>query len=233
MKKIQLICVGYAGSVASNFNLLLPYFDEKIDFLPVEYRGRGSRSKESKYDDNDDMVRDVAMRIKALRNIELPYAILGYSMGAQVVYELFAQGLLTEPPICTFLAAHEPPDVDCFGKSIDLDDEQKFLENMKVYGGLDERLLKDARFASIYGSRMKDDFKLLHEYQFSGTYHYFLSRAVMLYCEKDTPYEKVQGWKRFAEEIVFYELGENHFFFKSHPKEFCNILEKEIEIQGR
>jgi len=233
MKQLQLICVGYAGSVAANFNMLSPYFDETIDFVTVEYRGRGSRSKESKYVDNNDMVQDVAEQVKGLRNREIPYAILGYSMGAQVVYELFAQGLLTEPPTCTFLAAHEPPDVDCFGKSIDLEDEQGFLKQLRVYGGLDERLLKDARFAAIYGARMKDDFKLLHEYRFNGEYHKMLSKTVMIYCEQDTPYEKVQGWKQFAEDIMFYELGENHFFFKSHPEEFCSIISKEIKNQGR
>jgi len=228
MKNLQLICVGYAGSVASNFNILLPYFEENIEFVTVEYKGRGTRAKETKYTDTSDLVYDVAQQVKLLRNTEVPYAILGYSMGAQVVYEMYAQGLLDEKPICTFVAAHEPPDIECAGKHVNLEDEAVFLEQLKVYGGMDERLLKDARFVKIYGSRMKDDFKLLQEYQFSGVYHKLLSRVVMLYCEKDTPYAKVQNWRNFSDDIMFYELGENHFFFKNHPEEFCNIISKEI-----
>lgn len=229
MKNIQLICVGYAGSVAANFNMLLPYFGEQMEFVTVEYKGRGTRIQEAKYADNTDLVQDVAQQVRLLRKKEIPYAILGYSMGAQVVYEMYAQGLLEEKPICTFVAAHEPPDIDCAGKHVNLDDEEVFLEQLKTYGGMDERLLKDPRFVKIYGTRMKDDFRLLQEYQFSGIYHKFLSRTVMLYCEKDTPYEKVQNWRNFSDEITFYELGENHFFFKNHPEEFCNIIRKEIK----
>ena len=40
-------------------------------------------------------------------------------MGAQVVYELFAQGLLEENPLCIFLAAHEPPDVPSYPAQTD------------------------------------------------------------------------------------------------------------------
>ena len=38
--EIQLICVGYAGSTAANFNLLAPYFAGEVLFSAVEYRGR-------------------------------------------------------------------------------------------------------------------------------------------------------------------------------------------------
>lgn len=229
MKKIQLICVGYAGSVAANFNLLASHMGEDISVSVVEYRGRGSRSKEAPYIDNDDIVADVAQQVELLRSKELPYAILGYSMGAQVVYEMFAQELLTEMPVCTFLAAHEPPDVDCFGKSINMDDDVAFLEHVKKYGGLDERLLQDARFASIFVSRMKQDFRLLKDYRFSGEYYKIPSNVAMLYCENDTPYEVIKGWQRFAEQkIKFHQMGHSHFFFRTHTEEFGEIVTTQI-----
>ena len=254
MEEVQLICVGYAGSTAANFNILLPHFAGKVCFSAVEYRGRGTRSRRREraglvnnvgnaagadtagneagagYADNADLVQDVAEQVKQLRKPELPYVILGYSMGAQVVYELFAQGLLTERPLCVFVAAHEPPDVPCAGKDIDLDDEEAFLERVKIYGGMDGRLLQDARFASIFLPRMRGDFRLLKEYVFSGVYHYFPARVVMLYCEEDTPYATVRGWQRFSErEVRFFPLGRSHFFFRTNAEEFCGIIMREIE----
>lgn len=228
MKKIQLICIGYAGSVAANFNFLAPFLGGDILLSMVEYRGRGSRSKESAYQDNDEVTVDVAVQIAAIREPELPYAVLGYSMGAQVVYEIFAQKLLEEMPVCIFLAAHEPPDVDCFGKGIDLEDDAAFLECIKTYGGMDERLLQDARFVSIFLPRMKADFALLKSYRFRGKYDKFPVKVVMMYCEADTPFEKVKGWGRFSDEIHFYEMGESHFFFKTHTEEFCKVIKSEI-----
>ena len=229
MKKVQLICIGYAGSVAANFNFLVPYFGENILLSIVEYRGRGRRSKESAYKDNNEMAADAAEQLIAIREPELPYAVLGYSMGAQVVYEIFAQKLIKEMPVCIFLAAHEPPDVDCFGKNIDLENDTAFLENIKAYGGMDERLLQDTRFASIFISRMKADFALLKSYQFRGEYDKFPAEVVMMYCETDTPFEKIQGWSRFSNVIRFYEMGQSHFFFKTHTEEFCKIIKSEIE----
>ena len=261
MEKVQLISVGYAGSTAANFNLLLPYFEGRILFSPVEYRGRGTRGRQGNcagdahrarkaegavierhaknaegagntgYADNTELVWDVADQVKKLRRPKLPYAVLGYSMGAQVVYEMFAQGLLAEKPLCIFIAAHEPPDVPCAGKDVDLCDEAAFLERVKRYGGRDSRLRQDARFAAMFRERMRADFRLLQEYAFSGEYRSFPSRAVVLYCEEDTPFEIVRGWQRFSEkEVRFFLLGSSHFFFRTHAEEFCGIIMKELEL---
>lgn len=229
MSKIQLIVVGYAGSEAYNFNSLIPHLGEDIILSVVEYQGRGTRRKEEFYKNCDEMVLDVAGQIVDLRMDGIPYAILGYSMGAQNVYELFARKLLTEVPVCTFVAAHEPPDVDCMGKQFSIDDDKEFMEHMKVYGGMDERLLQEPRFAGIYTPRMKADFRMLQDYRFNGEYHKFLSDLVVFYCEKDTPYSKTCGWSRFApNETKFYELGHSHFFFRTNTEEFCNIIKNTL-----
>ena len=229
MKTKKIICIGYAGSVAANFNFLEPYLDENIELSVVEYKGRGTRRNEPAYQSNKEMTEDVAEQINRLSASGLPYAILGYSMGVQVVYEVLTSGLLVKEPIGVFLAAHEPPDIDCFGKSVTLDNEEEFLAQIQRYGGLDERLLADKRFRDIFLSRLKVDYWLLKEYQFSGKYIKVKPPTVIFYCEEDTPYEKMQGWERFVEgQIKFYQMGEDHFFFKSHPKEFCDVICSEL-----
>lgn len=228
--KLQLICIGYAGSIAANFNFLIPYLGDEIELSVVEYKGRGTRRNESVYKDNEELVADVAEQIKGLRKDRLPYAILGYSMGVQVVYELFAKELLDEDPAGVFLAAHEPPDVDCFGKSVNLEEDDEFIALIQNYGGMDERLLADKRFREIYLSRLKGDYRLLKEYQFSGEYHKITVPMVVFYCENDTPYEKMKGWGRFsAGKIKFYRMGQDHFFFKSDTEEFCKVICEELD----
>lgn len=230
MDKIQLIIIGYAGCEASNFNILDSYLGTDVILSVIEYKGRGSRRRENYYENCNEMIKDVAEQIERVRMSEYSYAILGYSMGAQNVYELFANKLLKDKPVCILVAAHEPPDVPCKAKSFSLTDNKIFLEHVKVYGGMDERLLKDKRFAEIYISRMKADFKLLKEYCFSGEYHLFPSKLIVFYCEKDTPFNKMCGWKRFvSDEICYYELGNSHFFFRTDTEEFCEIIVQEIQ----
>lgn len=231
MKSVQLICVGYAGSVASAFNNMLKFLGDEIVLSTVEYRGRGKRSRETEYESNYDMETDVAEQIQKLRVPEMPYALLGYSMGSQVVYEIFAKGLLQEVPTCFFLASHEPPDVACYGKGVDIEDEDKFIRQIQRFGGIDTRLLEDERFRSIILSRMKSDYRMLKEYKFSGEYKKFPAKTVMCYSEKDIATEVIRGWERFADKkIVFYELGNSHFFYKTETKEWCNIIRKELGI---
>lgn len=227
--EIQLFCIGYAGSDATAFHILHEYLPESVLVSAVEYAGRGSRHKEAFYASNEEMENDVANQIREMRNPELPYAILGYSMGAQVVYEIFAKHLIEEQPVCIFLAAHEPPDVACKGKAINMDNDEEFFEQMKYYGGIDERLLKDKRFYAIFGARIKADFQLLQEYCFSGRYEKLPSKVVVMYCESDTPFSDMLGWSRFAkQEIEFHEMGENHFFYKTEIEKFCRIIEENL-----
>ena len=229
MNKTQLICIGYAGSVAANFNFLESYLDEHIELSVVEYKGRGTRRNETPYQNNKEMTEDVAEQINKLQSTGMPYAILGYSMGVQVVYEVLTSGLLTKEPMSVFLAAHEPPDIDCFGKSVTLEDDDLFLKQIQKYGGVDERLLADKRFRDIFLSRLKVDYRLLKEYQFSGKYMKIKLPTLIFYCEADTPYEKMQGWERFVEgQLSFYQMGQDHFFFKSYTKEFCDVICSEL-----
>lgn len=232
MEKIQLIVVGYAGSEASNFNNLFPFLEEKVILSVIEYKGRGKRRKEGFYQSCGEAVKDIAEQIGQIRMPEYSYAILGYSMGAQNVYELFATNMLKEKPICIFVAAHEPPDVACAAKRFRIEDDKEFVEHVKVYGGLDDRLLADARFAGIYMARMRADFKLLQEYCFDGIYHLFPARLAVFYCEQDTPFGVMRGWDRFTvKEPVFYELGYSHFFFRTNAEEFCKIILAELELE--
>ncbi len=231
---VQLIILGYAGSESANFNIMLPHLNSDIILSAVEYKGRGRRRKEAYYECCREMTEDIAEQIRKIRIYEYPYAILGYSMGAQNVYELFARGLVSEMPMCIFIAAHEPPDTACTGKNFFLHDNDRFLEDMKIYGGLDEQLLQDSRFAEIYMTRMRADFKMLWEYCFGGTYYRFHSKLIVFYCEQDTPFKLIHGWQNFsAKEIRFYELGYSHFFYKTDTEKFCGIIEKELQETER
>ena len=228
MRKTQLIVLGYAGSQASNFNNLSQYLDENIILSVIEYKGRGTRREEVFYENCIEMEKDIAEQIKKARIKEYPYAILGYSMGVQNVYELFAKKLLEECPIAIFVAAHEPPNVECAAKKISVNNDGTFQEYIKRYGGLDERLLCEPRFAEIYITRIYADFKLLKMYSFNGEYRCFPIKLNVLYCEADTPLETIKDWRLFATNVDFHELGHNHFFYKTDTKKFCDIIKNSI-----
>ena len=87
--------------------------EKAVEILPVllEYAGHGTRKTEPFYADFDEMTEDIAGQIREKRIPEYEFALLGYSMGSIVLYEILAKELLGEVPCHIFVAAHEAPDI--------------------------------------------------------------------------------------------------------------------------
>ena len=105
-------CIPYAGGTSASYNTLTQFLaEEPIDVIVLEYAGHGTRVKEPGYDSFDAMASDIFHMISKRRIKEIPYAILGYSMGSIVAYEILTKYIpSTDLPAHIFLAAHFPPD---------------------------------------------------------------------------------------------------------------------------
>lgn len=90
MKDIQLFCIPYAGGNASFFNNLKKYLEDFVEVYNLEYSGHGIRRREAFYHDFEELLIEVKEQIETHRKKDVPYAILGYSMGSLAAYELAA-----------------------------------------------------------------------------------------------------------------------------------------------
>lgn len=89
---LQLFCIPYAGGTSASYNTLTQFLaGEPIDVIALEYAGHGTRVKEPAYDSFDAMASDISNMISKRRIREIPYAILGYSMGSIVAYEILTK----------------------------------------------------------------------------------------------------------------------------------------------
>ena len=88
MKDIQLFCIPYAGGNASFFNNLKKYLEDSVEVYNLEYSGHGIRRREAFYHDFEELLIEVKEQIETHRKKDVPYAILGYSMGSLAAYEL-------------------------------------------------------------------------------------------------------------------------------------------------
>lgn len=118
MKDIQLFCIPYAGGNASFFNNLKKYLEDFVEVYNLEYSGHGIRRREAFYHDFEELLIEVKEQIETHRKKDVPYAILGYSMGSLAAYELAANYFMADLPKHIFLAAHEPPDLPFREKSM-------------------------------------------------------------------------------------------------------------------
>ena len=62
-KKIQLFCLPYAGGKAQVFTTIFDKLSPDIDFIAIEYAGKGSRSKEEYFSQYAEFIDDITNQI--------------------------------------------------------------------------------------------------------------------------------------------------------------------------
>lgn len=227
MNHTQFFCIPYAGGNASFFHNLSAELESELECYAIEYSGHGARRRESFYTNFEELLQEVSEQIKQQRRPETDYALLGYSLGSLVVYELAANYLETDLPKHIFLAAHEPPDLPFRGKKYALLDDEEFLDAMEHFGGIDRKMFENQRFLDIFLPPMRADYQYLHDYHWDKGHKKIPCDVTVFYSPEDTKAEDMLQWERHVEgNIQFFEYSGNHFFLKEHEKEIAkNILE--------
>ena len=166
-KKLQLFILPYAGGSNTSFRRLSALIDEWVEVITVEYPGRGTRAKEPYSTGFWDLFEDAANYIRKRRNANIPFCLMGYSMGSILVYELARYNI---PGILKhmFIAAEVSPRGRALElRQVDNPTEEELIERAKQLGGFDERMLMNPRFREIYLKPMLSDYRNFLEYRFT------------------------------------------------------------------
>lgn len=228
--QLQLFLLPFAGGSAAHYRELIACLDPRVEAFPVEYAGRGTRSRESFIVDYDAFLKDVSSTVLRKRDSDLPYAILGYSMGGNIVYHLIVKKLLNVDPLHLFLCARDcvaqpSPSLQHYRLS-----DADFLEEIRKLGGFDERLLQNDRFLQIYMKPIREDYRVLGQFRYSETDRKLPCDTTVLYSEQDTPFSTVKGWNRLVDgKVDYYALGGNHFFIKQSYSEMADIINAKLQ----
>lgn len=223
-KKLQLFCIPFAGGSSVSFHELSGYIDPFVEVIPVAYPGRVKRAHEPFFENIMDLINDVRNQIVENRDSSLPYAILGYSLGTAIAYDLIQYGL-EEKPAYAFLCARASLDLYAETKSFALLGEDAFVHEIQKMGGVDEKILNNRRFLEIYMRPVYADYKLWRQYEYKPEMGKPDTDFTVFYSEEDSPYETVAGWKGLTTGTVdFYEFGHNHFFLFDHAGDMAAVI---------
>lgn len=225
-KKMQLFILPYAGGRIAAFKRLTDLLDNRIDVITVEYAGRGTRAKEKLASSIWELLDDAIKYCSDRRNPNIPYSVMGYSMGSVLAYEMVARKVLNGDLRHLFISVEVfPKDRSLELRKVENPIEERILERARKLGGLDERMLKNKRFADIYLKPMLSDYRLFFEYRFDGHNEKIGVDTTFFYCEKDTAYVDIETWNELIDgQFDFHELGENHFFINQHYEEMAKVI---------
>lgn len=226
-KQMQLFILPYAGGSIEAFKRLTDLIDDRIDVVTVEYAGRGTRAREPLASTFDELFNDSVSYAVSKRNEEIPYAILGYSMGGIFAYEFLKREVLKGINRHTFICAETSPKERAseFSK-VNNPSDSLIMERARKLGGINERLVENERFYNIYMKPMLSDYKLLFNYRFQHQANKKVrSDVTFFYSERDTPYKSLENWGELIEgNYDYYQFGDNHFFINQYYAEMASVI---------
>ncbi|MEH2945014.1 thioesterase domain-containing protein [Lachnospiraceae bacterium KK002] len=226
-KKIQLFLLPFAGGDAYSFKNLTDELDSRIDAITVEYAGHGTRRKEKFIVDYQEFLEDVLSNINEQRVAGAGYAVLGYSMGSAITFDLLTKKLLDGNPLHAFLCARGCPKYKSPTQSYYALSEDEFISKVMQLGGMEERLLTDKRFSNIYLRPLRADYNVWSQYKYDESDENLSCNLSVFYSSKDETCINPFGWAELTSgNVDFYEMGENHFFILQHYKEMAEIISK-------
>jgi medium-chain acyl-[acyl-carrier-protein] hydrolase len=161
----RLFCLPHAGGSAFIFEALANILvSNGFDFCCIELPGRGNRFGEPAIDNIGEMVAHAVEVVNAFN--DLPYSLLGYSMGAAIAYEM-AHWLARQGrslPQRLFLAAASPPETRERNHCFQVLSNDDLIAKLSEYNGTPREILDHSELMKLLLPTIRADFKLIETY---------------------------------------------------------------------
>ncbi len=225
---IQLLILPFAGGNSASFNDVSHCLRTNIIPVTVEYSGRLSRSKDRYITKYDEFLDDVVSYVRERRDGK-PWALLGYSLGSVLAFDIAGGELIDDMLEHVFICARGDLKNRYISQRYAGLNDEDFARKIVGLGGFDERLMANKRFLDIYMKPVRSDYQVWGDYNFVDDGRKISCDTTVIYCEKDPLCSNVRAWDDFcAGKTDYYEMGENHFFVREHYAEMADIINSKI-----
>jgi len=164
--KLRLFCFPYAGGGSLIFRAWPNALPSSVAVYPVQLPGRENRLHDPLFTDLPSLVGSAATAL--LPHFKPPFALLGFSMGALIAFEL-ARLLRREhglEPSHLFVGGHTAPQVP-FDKTVSYNlPDPEFLEHVRELNGTPQAILEHAELMRLMLPILRADFKVAQTYAY-------------------------------------------------------------------
>ncbi|MFZ4535716.1 thioesterase II family protein [Propionivibrio sp.] len=223
----RLFCLPFAGGGASFF---LPWRKAlaNLAVVPVQYPGRETRMAEACRTDLAQLVEELVQAI--LPQLDRPYYLLGYSLGAKVGFAMCHRlAALGAPAPDLFLAlAHGAPDVPPGLPGAYRLPDAEFFEYVQRYGGLPDIVLGDPELMRMLVPILRADIGLVEH----AVPNQALTCPILAYAGKQdhaADSVAVGGWRRFAQNGFALRSFDGGHFFARTASDFLPTLAGDLK----
>jgi len=233
MKKIKLFCFPYAGGSSVIYEKWRRKLDPSIEFIPMEYAGRGKRFKAPFCENIGEMVEDAFHTIKEHFD-GTSYSFFGHSMGALVAYELSHKLKQMDyvTPTHIFFSGKTSPHLTDSHKTIHALEDAEFKKELFKLGGTPMEVLVNTDLMNIFLPILRADFKAVEEYNYSEKMNVLDCDFTIFFGKEDNlTMNKIEEWQQHTKKkCTFIEFPGGHFFIAEHAEEIVNVINNTLII---
>jgi surfactin synthase thioesterase subunit len=230
-KVLNVFCLPYAGGNKysyRDFKLKAPGF---INFITVEYPGRGGRMNEPLIKDINVIVDDVYEQVKDLI-VSNDYAFFGHSMGGMVAYLLSVKiannGI--RQPLHLFITGTTGPSAVSRGEKKRFQMPQdEFFKEIKDFGGMPDEILGNNELLLYFEPILRSDFEASESYIHNNHPVLNVPITVITGTGEDMDKGDIELWqKESAYKVDFKRLPGKHFFIFNYVHEIIQIIARKL-----
>lgn len=231
MKKINLFCFPFAGGNKYSYREYEQVLPSFLNLIPVEYPGRGARSKEPFITNMDELIDDLYARICHTID-EADYAFYGHSMGGVVAYFLIRKIIdrRHRMPLHLFITGTTGPSaVSREEKKRHLMGEREFIDEIKELDGCPEEVLQNKELWDYFEPVLRADFAVSEAFSYVYDDPFDIPMTVITGAEEDMEATDIHLWQQETTCTVdFRQMPGKHFFILKYPHEVVQIIAEKI-----
>jgi medium-chain acyl-[acyl-carrier-protein] hydrolase len=227
--RVRLICFPYAGGAAGIFRDWAEGLPG-VEICAIQLPGRAERWREPVYTDLSQTVNRLSNIILPL--IDRPFAIFGYSVGAQLAFELarILQGAGLRPDRL-FVAAHRAPHVPAALPPLHPLQEFAFIREIsRRYEPIPPAILADDEMRRLFLVPLQADISMLETHTFTPAEP--LSCPISAFAgTSDTSIEpsKLAAWSvHTTSSFKLRQLPGGHFFFRASRGPLLEAIREDL-----
>ncbi len=228
---LNVFCLPFAGGNKYSYREFKEKAPSSINFINLEYPGRGARIKEPLVSDVSTLVNDLYKDIVTIVEKE-DYAIYGHSLGGLMCY-LLTKKLVENghrPPVHLFISGTTGPSSNSrIEKKRHLLPKKEFIQELKDLQGMPDEILNSDELLEYYEPILRSDFQASENYIYDNCDPLDIPITVITGIDENMEAADIELWQKETKHVVdFKRFPGNHFFIYNYAQAIVQIISNKL-----